>query len=134
MSLQILDVRCVSLEDKPSYIHNLHCTDLVVSDGNTASLTLNWTPSNNPMDPIDHCYVYTTCLLGRENEEDLWQGECVYLGTAYANCYRVCSMHILSHDLKEQPFGLRLVVQAVTESRRKPSVSDADSLVVWFTK
>ena len=132
MSLQILDIRCVCLKDRPSYIYNLHYTDLVVSDNSTFSLTLSWTPFNNPIDPIDHCNVYATCLLGREKEGVSWEGECVYLGTAYANCYRVCSMHILSRDLEEQPFGLKLVVQTVTKSRRKPSVHNADTLVVCF--
>ena len=131
--LQILDIKCLSLEKEPSFIRNLHCTDVTVSKTNTISLTLNWTNSNNPVDPIDHCNLYATCLLGSpEKEGSCWQGQCIYLGSAYANCFRACGLHLLSGDLKEQPFGLKFRVQSVTAARRKPSVEDADRLVVWF--
>ena len=109
--------------------------DICISTDNTISFTLKWTVSNNHVDPITHCYVYATTLLGdsEAKEGTSWNGEPVYLGSAYASCYRVCSMHMLSNNLKEQPFGLELRVQPVTLSRRKPSVDDADSITVWFS-
>jgi hypothetical protein len=132
--LKILDIKCLSLDERPSYIHNLTCIDInSVSADNTISLTLKWTVSNNHADPITHCNVYATTLLGGFEEEEgtSWNGEPIYLGSAYASSYRVCNMHMLSSNLKEQPFGLELRVQPVTLSRRKPSVDDADSITVW---
>ena len=129
-----MDVKCISLDEKPSYIHNLHCIDISVSRDNRVSLTLKWTVSSNPVDPISHCNVYATSLLGRSEgkESANWKGDCIFLGTAYANCFRVCSMHMLSNNLKEQPFGIEFKVQSVTSARRKPSVDKADSISLQF--
>ena len=110
--------------------------DITTSADSTISLTLKWTVSNNPVDPISHCNVYATSLLGGSGEAEgaSWTGERIYLGSAYASCYRVHGMHMLSSDLKEQPFGLGFRVQSVTIGRRKPSVDDADSITVWFNQ
>lgn len=75
--------------------------------------------------------MYATSLLGG-SEGTGWKGECVYLGSAYANCYRVCDMHVLSNNLKEEQFGVQFRVQPVTLARRKPNVKDADSITVWL--
>lgn len=134
--LQILDLRCISPDEKLSYIQNLHCMDINMSANKSVSLTLKWTDQNNSLDPITHSNVYATSLLGESggNEVMSWKGECVYLGTAYTNCFRVNGMHILSNDLKKQPFGIEFRLQAVTVSRRKCSVNDADSITVWFNQ
>ena len=129
-----MDTKCLSLEESPSFIHNLHCNDIIISESNTISLTLNWTVSNNSVDPIAHCNVYVTCLLGKpDGTSSCWSGDSVYLGFACANCFRVCDMHLLSSDLKQQPFGLKFRVQAVTLARRMPNVEDSDCLAVWFS-
>ena len=107
--------------------------DVDVSIENTVSLTIKWDISNNPADPITHCNVYATSLLGEPVGKAVsWKGDCIYIGVAYANCFRVCGMHMLSNDLKEQPFGVEFRLQSVTLARRKPSVNSADSITVWF--
>ena len=90
---------------------------------------------NYSLDPITHCNIYSTSLLAVSNETQIhaWKGERIYLGTAYANSFRVTQMHILSSDLRKQPFGLELRVQLVTLARRKHNVKYADSITVWFT-
>lgn len=126
-----MNAECVSPNEKPSYIENLGFLDLNVSMHNTVSLTLKWTTLNNPIDPITHCNVYASNLLGIA-KDTRWKGENIYLGAAYANCFRVHCMHMLTNDLKEQLFGLEFKVQPVTSARRKPSVDNADSITVWF--
>ena len=130
---QILDIKCLSLNENLSFIHNLHYADIIISESNTISLTLNWTISSNRVDPIAYCNVYATCLLGKSDEtSSCWSGDSVYLGFACANCFRVCDMHLLSGDLKQQPFGLVFTVQTVSLARRMPNIEDSDSLTVWF--
>ena len=131
-SMQILDAKCISPEEKLSYIENIHFTDLDVSaENNQLSFTLKWTAVNNDLDPITHCNIYSMCLLG-VSDESTWRGERVFLGAAYANCFRLTGIHILSSDLRKQQFGLELRVQPVTSSRRKNNVNDTDSITVWF--
>ena len=54
----------------------------------------------------------------------------MYLGRAHSNAFRVTDLYILSSDLGETPFSLEFRVQPVTASRRKPSVSNSECLVV----
>jgi hypothetical protein len=132
--LKILDVNCISPDEKPSCIESLHIIDIIVSAEKTVALTLKWTLLNNSVDPITQCNIYCTSLLGGAEEQTAtWKGEYVYLGAAYANCFRVCSMHMLSSNLREESFGLEFRVQLVTSGRRKPSVDNADCVIVWFT-
>ena len=107
-----------------------------MSADRSVSLTLKWTHLKNTVDPITHCNVYATSLLGESCGKEVmtWKGECIFLGSAFTNCFRVCGMHILSNDLKKQPFGIEFRLQAVTYSRRKPSVNNADSITVWFNQ
>ena len=128
-----MNADCISPDETPSHIENLHYLDLdlhVLMD-KTVSLTLKWTTLNNSIDPITHCNIYASNLLGTKGCPS-WNGDHIYLGMAHANCFRVCCLHILSNNLKEQPFGFEFKVQPVTSSRRKPSIDNSNSLTVWL--
>jgi hypothetical protein len=134
--LKVLDIKCISTQERMSFIENLQITDLVMcAEKMPLSFTVRWTVMNNSLDPITHCNVYATSLLGRSDEmkTHTWKGDCVYLGTAYANCFRLHGMHILSNDLTIHPFGLEVKVQSVTSTRRKPRVDNSDSVTIWFS-
>ena len=131
---QLLDAKCVSADLKSSTITNLQYQDVQFRDNNTISLTLKWTAANDHLDPIDHCNVYSACVIGKlEDEESCWKTDSVYLGRAHASCFRVVGLHILSTELKENPFSFQFRVQPVTCARRKPSVEESPCLVLKVT-
>ena len=128
-------MKCLSPEEKISYIEYLHITDLVMLAENTQlSLTVKWTVVNNPLDPITHCNIYATSVLSKSNEmkTDIWKGDCVYFGQAYTNCFRLHHIHVLSKNLTTQPFGVEVRVQSVTYARRKLDVDECDSITMWL--
>ena len=128
-------MKCISPQEKMSYIENVRIADVVMCNEKISlSFTVKWTVINNPLDPITHSNIYATSLLGKSDEikTHSWNGDCVYMGTAYADCFRLHGIYILSNDLRIHPFGLELKVQSVTSARRKLCVNDSDSITVWF--
>ena len=87
---------------KFSKITRLWREDAEVSyDNNSLSLTLVWSVSNNPSDPIDHCNIYTSTIIEDKDSSasSPWQSQLVFLGRAYGTSFRVKDLNILNCDL-----------------------------------
>ena len=136
---QILDPRCVSPDLNPSTITNIHCQDIQCyrchqhhqCTNDTLSLTLKWLTIDNTVDPVEHCNIYSSCIIGNlDDRASCWQSDYVYLGRAYASCFRVIGLDLLGSDLE---FSFEFRVQPVTFSQRKPGVEESPCIVVQVT-
>lgn len=131
--IQVMDTSCLLPLFKFSKITRLWQEDAKVSyDNNLLSLTLMWSVSNNPSDPIDHCNIYTSTIIEDKNSSvsSPWQSQLVFLGRAYETSFRVKDLNILSADLKKSNLSLEFRVQPVTVSRLKLSAKDSPGLIV----
>lgn len=131
--IQVMDTSCLLPLFKFSKITRLWQEDAKVSyDNNLLSLTLMWSVSNNPSDPIDHCNIYTSTIIEDKNSSvsSPWQSQLVFLGRAYETSFRVKDLNILSADLKKSTLSLEFRVQPVTVSRLKLSAKDSPGLIV----
>ena len=128
-----MDTCCLSPLFKFSKITRLWQEDANVSyDNKLLSLTLMWSVSNNPSDPIDHCNIYTSTIIEDKNSLSLspWQSQLVFLGRAYGTSFRVKDLNVLSADLSKSALSLEFRVQSVTVSRLKLGAKDSPGLIV----
>lgn len=142
--VQILDAGCVSCTRVPSIISSLNCIDIYFKkQQSTLSLTLSWLTSGSELDPIDHCNIFVSIMIGsvrdrqhqvkRESETDF-----VFLGRAYCNCFRVVDFAVpfvsASHDggTDGVSVSLEFRVQPVTTSRQKLAVHLTHSVLLGF--
>ena len=132
---QVLNPSCISSTLPLSSISNLECQDVICTKSDsTIALTLTWVMMNSRVDPIDHCNIYCSSMVGNQQEEDdTWKSDYVFLGRAHGSCFRVTNLYMLSQNLEESPFSLEFRVQQVTSSRRKPRVEDSACLLVKIT-
>ena len=133
---QVLNPSCISSTLPLSSISNLECQDVICTKSDsTIALTLTWVMVNSCVDPIDHCNIYCSSMVGNHQEEDdTWKSDYVFLGRAHGSCFRVTNLYMLSQNLEESPFSLEFRVQQVTSSRRKPRVEeDSVCLLVKIT-
>ena len=98
-------------------------------DNNTVSLTLLWSVFNNPLDPIDHCNIFTSTIIDELGHHP-WQTQFVFLGKAHGTCFRIKDLYIASLDLSKTSLSLEFRVQPVTQSRWKLAVPDSPVLIV----
>ena len=129
----MLDTCCLSPSFKFSKITRLWQENAKVSfDKHLLSLTLVWSVSNNPSDPIDHCNIYISTIIEDKNSSTLspWQSQLVFLGRAYGTSFRVNDMNILSTDLNKSMLSLEFRVQPVTMSRLKLSAEHSPGLIL----
>lgn len=129
---QILNPTCISSAFPLSSISNLECQDVkcTLSDS-TIALTLRWVATNSRVDPIEHCNIYCSSMIGnRQDKETTWKSDYVFIGRAYASCFRVTNLYMLSPNLEESPFSIEFRVQPVSCSRRKPRVEESECLLV----
>jgi len=72
-----------------------------------------------------------------QDKETTWKSDYVFIGRAYASCFRVTNLYMLSPNLEESPFSIEFRVQPVSCSRRKPRVEESECLLVevnpWFS-
>lgn len=136
---QILNPTCISSAFPLSSISDLECQDVkcTLSDS-TIALTLRWVATNNRVDPIEHCNIYCSSMIGNhQDKETTWKSDYVFIGRAYASCFRVTNLYMLSPNLEESPFSIEFRVQPVSCSRRKPRVEESECLLVevnpWFS-
>ena len=118
---------------KFSKITRLWREDAEVSyDNNSLSLTLVWSVSNNPSDPIDHCNIYTSTIIEDKDSSasSPWQSQLVFLGRAYGTSFRVKDLNILTCDLSKCTLSLEFRVQPVTISRLKLSANESPGLIL----
>ena len=134
MRTQVMDTACLSPTLDISRITSIWQENAEFSPDKTSlSLTLSWTTSNNPSDPIDHCNIYSSTIIGDQDSStssSSWQSEFVFLGRAYATSFRVKDLYILSADLNEAALSLEFHVQPVTMSRWKLAVQDSPGLII----
>ena len=130
---QLLEPSWLSPTSRPSSIRRLRCQDAHCSNG--LSFTLTWLTVNNPADPIDHCNIYSTCVIGNQGDElPVWQTEAVFLGRAYTECFHVAGLPLFTPDLGSSAVSYEIRAQPVSVSRRKSSVVNSPCLVVHLTK
>lgn len=132
-SIQVLDTCCLSSSFKFSKITRLWQENAKVSfDKHMLSLTLVWSVSNNPSDPIDHCNIYTSTVIEDKSSSTSspWQSQLVFLGRAYGTSFRVKDLNILNTDLNKSTLSLEFRIQPVTMSRLKLSAKHSPGLIL----
>lgn len=128
--MQVIDTACLSSSFDFSRITNIYQENAKFSsDKSFLSLTLAWSCSNNPSDPIDHCNIYCSTILDASSSSP-WQSEFVFLGRAYGTCFRVKDLYINCTDVSTTPLSLEFHVQPVTMSRWKLAVQDSPGLLL----
>ena len=128
--MQVIDAACLSPSFDFSRITNVWQENAEFSlDKTSLSLTLGWSCSNNPADPIDHCNIYCSTILDASSSSP-WQSELIFLGRAYGSFFRVKDLYISCTDLHKTPLALEFHVQSVTMSRWKLAVQDTPGLLV----
>ena len=128
-----MDTSCLSPLFNFSRITRLWQEDMKVSyENKLLSLTLVWSVSNNPSDPIDHCNIYTSTIIEDKNPSvsSPWQSQLVFLGRAYGTSFRVKDLNILNCDLNKSTLSLEFRVQPVTVSRLKLSAKESPGLIL----
>ena len=128
--MQVINTACLSSSFDFSRITNIYQEDAKFSlDKCSVSLTLAWSCSNNPSDPIDHSNIYCSTILDASSSSP-WQSEFIFLGRAYGTRFRVKDLYISCVDVNETPIALEFHVQPVTMSRWKLAVQDSPGLLV----
>ncbi len=97
-------------------------------DQSSVSLTLSWLSTHADSDPIQHYNIYTSAAIDDSNQSS-WRSEYIYRGRAYSTSYRLTDVYLLRVNSLA---SLTLVVQPVTASQRKLSVSKCPRLNVTF--